>query len=344
LDPRYADIGRFLRERGHTTLWGYYGVAETAAADTLEQAIDDRHQWAQTQGENPKTRAEARWLIENHARLKRTLLKESAAYDHCIREDAARRHEEHLRGFIRGAIHDGTLARAAERDVRKLAHRLKVPASFLEGLIVELIEETGATRASTAVDPQTTQLMQRVQEVLANGLLESSSLDQLLEKANRRHLEPKVILRKIDDAVREQQTRQAAQTAKRFRRGDRRRRTISNLVEAVRGLYMAGAFSPTAARSIEREALGQGLDLQTAERLTAEALSLYTRAEQGNLDPWHVLGMGRMVDSNQLRVAYTELRRMAQAKDDPTRAAAATMRLDLAWARVRPQRSSKGTS
>jgi hypothetical protein len=335
LTDRYADISRFLRARGHTSLYGYYGLAEAADPPSVEGAIDDKRRWAQTQQANQSTKEEARWLIQHHALIKRTLLQESEAYQDSLRLDAALRHEEHLRTFIRGAMHGGRFARAAEREVRKLARRLKVPDSFVEGLIVELIEETGASRASTTIDPETTRLMSRVQEVLTNGEMSGADLDALLRDGNKKAYEPKVIIRKIDDAVRERQMTTTAVHTERLRREEHRKVAITNLVEAVRGLYMARAFGPSTARAIEREALGQGLDLQTAERLTAEALSLQTRADRGDLDPWHVLGMGPAVPPERLRLAYTELRRMAMGKEDPARAASATMRLDLAWARLR---------
>lgn len=330
----FSDIARFLRGRGHTSLFAYYGLDEKTEAPEVLRAIDERRRWAQTQQANRQNASEALWLIQNQGLVRRTLLEHREAYLATLQNEAAERHAEHLKTFIRGAMHGGQFAREAEREVRKLAGRLRVPEDFVEALIVDLIGETGAIRRSRTIDPETSALLTRVQEVLASGALPSGELDHILKRGTLKSLEPKVIIRKIDDAVRQAAVTVNAQTAMRSQREEARTAGVWNLVEAVRGMFIARAFSKSAARSLEREALGQGMDLKTAESLTGEALCLWQSHEKGSFDAHHALGMPASTPLSRMREAYTALRAMTTARADLTAAAKATMRLDLAWALV----------
>ena len=330
----FTDIARFLRGRGHTSLFGYYTLDERCEPHEVLRAIDGRREWAQNQQANRLHASEARWLIQNQALIRRTLLEHRDAYLASLQDEAADRHAEHLRTFIRGAMHGGAFAREAEREARNLAARLRVPDAFVETLIVELIQETGAIRRSRTIDPETSALMTRVQQVLASGALPSAELDDILKRGTDQALEPKVIIRKIDDAIRDAAVATSALSAVRNQREEARVIGVWNLVEAVRGMFIARAFSRSAARSLEREALSQGMDIKTAESLTGEAVRLWQSYEQGSFDAHHALGMPADTPQPRMREAYTALRTMTSGRPDLVSAAKATMRLDLAWSLV----------
>lgn len=121
-------VDQLLKLVDKPDLFEYYGLAQDAADDAVEEAIKKRRTWAQGQQSNPKFRNEALWIIKHMSLIRRALVEERGAYRDSVKARGIEKALEKLTVFIEGSLADGLMNPAKEAAILDQAQRIGVPA------------------------------------------------------------------------------------------------------------------------------------------------------------------------------------------------------------------------